>query len=78
MDADAELEEWRLQAILELGGTNLESQFAALESGSDVDDELAMMKAQLSGRSDFDSGRSYSDSIVDAELEELRSQLKDL
>jgi len=37
------------QAYGELGGIGIENQFAALESGSDVDDELAMLKAQMSG-----------------------------
>ena len=35
------------QAIVELGGTNLEAQFAALESGSSIDEELAAIKAQV-------------------------------
>src|SRR6476646_6459266 len=38
--------EARSQAVAELAGANLESQFAQLESG-DVDDELALMKAQM-------------------------------
>lgn len=37
--------EARSQAAAELAATDLESQFAALESGSNVDDELAAMKA---------------------------------
>ncbi|WP_242043319.1 PspA/IM30 family protein [Leptolyngbya sp. FACHB-671] len=37
--------EARSQAAAELAGTDLESQFAALELGIDVDDELAAMKA---------------------------------
>jgi phage shock protein A len=39
--------EARSQAAAELAGADLESQFAMLESGSDVDDELTAMKAQL-------------------------------
>lgn len=41
------------QAAAELAGEGggIEDQFAQLESGSDVDDELAAMKAQLSGSS---------------------------
>ena len=41
------------QAAAELagGGGGIEDQFAQLESGSDVDDELAAMKAQISGSS---------------------------
>ncbi|MBF2027143.1 MAG: PspA/IM30 family protein [Oscillatoriales cyanobacterium C42_A2020_001] len=41
--------EARSQAAAELAGADLESQFALLESGNDVDDELAAMKAQLLG-----------------------------
>ncbi|PSO51152.1 MAG: hypothetical protein BRC33_01395 [Cyanobacteria bacterium SW_9_44_58] len=42
------------QAAAELAGESggIEDQFAQLESGSDVDDELAAMKAQLSGSSE--------------------------
>lgn len=39
--------EARSQAAAELAGADLESQFAQLESGSNVDDELEAMKAQL-------------------------------
>ena len=39
--------EARGQAAAEIAGADLESQFAALESGGDVDDELEAMKAQL-------------------------------
>lgn len=41
--------EARSQAAAELAGLDLESQFALLESGNGVDDELAAMKAQLLG-----------------------------
>jgi len=40
--------EARSDASVELGGTGIDQQFAALES-SDVDDELAALKAQVSG-----------------------------
>ena len=79
--------EARSQAVGELGGNNLESQFAQLESGSDVDDELAAMKAQLTGASPTqgalpaaseEKSSSSSDSVVDAELEDLRSQLNNM
>jgi phage shock protein A len=72
-------------AAAELGSTGLEDQFAALEAGSDVDDELAAMKAQIAGTPELQalpsaaaSKSSPSDGVVDAELEELRSQLKNL
>ena len=66
----------------ELGGTGIEQQFAALEAGSGVDDELAAMKAQLSGTSAetprLEAAETTSepqDAVIDAELDELRSQL---
>jgi phage shock protein A len=71
------------QSAAELAGVGEENKWAALESGSDVDDELAAMKAQLSGSSPTqealppsDSVSSPSDSVVDDELEELRRQLR--
>jgi phage shock protein A len=78
--------EAKSQAANELAGNDLESQFAMLESGSDVDDELAAMKAQLTGGSvsqplleaSEEKKSSSSDSAVDAELESLRSQLKNM
>ena len=74
------------EAVAELGGSGLEDQFAALEAGSDVDEELAAMKAaQIAGTpepqalpSAATTQSSPSDVVVDAELEELRSQLKEL
>ncbi len=68
------------EASYELGGSDLESQFAQLESGSDVDDELAAMKAQISGGAEpqgqLPEGQA-SASEVDDELEQLRSQMKE-
>ena len=70
------------ETAAELGGTGIEQQFAALEAGSGVDDELAAMKAQLSGGSvnqealpAADTSSSPKDDVIDAELDELRSQL---
>lgn len=75
------------ETAAELGGTGIEEQFAALEAGSGVDDELAAMKAQLSGTSaetpKLEAGNNTSntntsntqDAVIDAELDELRSQL---
>jgi phage shock protein A len=75
--------EARSQAAYELGSTDLESQFAALESGGGVDDELAAMKAQLMGGTTDQPQLSASptdaaspqDQVVDAELEALKTQL---
>lgn len=73
-------------AAAEIGGSSLENQFAQLEASSGVEDELSAMKVALSGSpqpqgalpaSDRKSS-SPSDSVVDAELEELRSQLKNM
>ncbi|BBA80302.1 putative PspA/IM30 [cyanobacterium endosymbiont of Rhopalodia gibberula] len=76
--------EARSQAIGELGDTGIEEQFARLESGSGVDDELAMLKAQV-GISEpqklpeaYNTQSSRKDLAVDAELEELRKQLDNL
>jgi phage shock protein A len=79
--------EARSQAYGELGGIGIENQFAALESGSDVDDELALLKAEMSGgalpgttssQPTLPQATTVRDSAVDAELEELRSKLKEL
>ena len=84
--------EARSQAAAELAGAGLEQQFAQLEAGSDVDDELEAMKAQLTGSSisqgelpgagetssSSSSSSSSSKKAVDAELEELRSQLNEM
>lgn len=43
--------EARSQAAAEIGGAVLEQQFAQLESSSDVEDELAQLKASLKGSS---------------------------
>jgi phage shock protein A len=75
------------QSAAELGGMGLEHQFAQLEASSGVDDELAAMKAALSGSSPnptslpaADTSTSTAapkDSAIDAELEDLRRQLND-
>ena len=78
--------EARSQSAAELAGADLESQFAMLESGSDVDDELAAMKAQLTGGSvsqqalpaGEEKKAPASNSAVDAELESLRKQIDNL
>ena len=78
------------EAAAELAGADLESQFAQLESGSDVDYELEAMKAQMLGGSapsqealpaadepavTADKG---ADPTVDAELEALKTELDSL
>lgn len=72
------------QSAGELAGIGQENQWAALESGSDVEDELAAMKAQLSGSPisqqalppmDSSNTSSSPKTALDDELEELRRQL---
>jgi len=79
--------EARSQAAAELAGADLESQFAMLESGNDVDDELAAMKAQLLGGSQEKAqlpGTAQAQPAdkpkdeVDAELEALKTKLDQL
>ncbi len=80
--------EARAQAAGELGRADLESQFASLEAGSDVEDELEAMKRQLSGASPAQSALPAAEtpitdtpaqsSAVDAELEALKQQLDNL
>lgn len=77
--------EARAQSAQELVGTTLEQQFAALEAGSDVDDELMRMKAQLAGSAHNQTtlpgtaqSRTTSNSAVDKDLEELKRQMDQL
>jgi len=80
--------EARSTAAQELTGNALEEQFAMLESGNDVDDELAALKAQMSlGPATASGGAlpaakptstSSSNAAVDNELEDLKKQLDNL
>jgi phage shock protein A len=76
--------EARAGASAELAGNSLEEQFALLESGNDVDDELAAMKAQLSLSPAQNAGQlpaagqtssGQPTSAVDDELNQLRTKL---
>ena len=83
--------EARSQAIGELGGVGIEQQFAQLEASSDVEDELAALKASMSGgalpgtasvpqleAAKTDTAKAPNDAVVDAELEDLRRKLNSL
>lgn len=84
--------EARAQAAGELAGNDLENQFALLESGSDVDDELMAMKAQLTGASPNQAAlpsasqsstppsntSNKTSTQVDKDLEDLRRQMDQL
>ena len=89
MEEKVLMQEARAQSAQELVGSDLESQFAQLESGSGVDDELAALKAQMSlGPATSpttpslpqasQSSTPKSNEVVDAELEQLRKQLDNL
>lgn len=79
--------EARAQAVGEIAGAGIENQFAELEAGSGVDDELAMLKAQMTGSAEPQGAlpeasnqetASPKDNVVDAELDDLRRQLDNL
>ena len=90
MEEKVLMQEARGQAAGELAGADLESQFAQLESGSGVDDELAALKAQMSlgpatsasipslPQATAQPTDAKSNEVVDAELEQLRKQLDNL
>lgn len=74
--------EAKASATSELGMDNLESQFAQLESGSGVDDELAALKAKMltssastPALSPADASKPSVGQAIDAELEALRKQM---
>lgn len=84
MEEKVQMMEAKSAAAAELAGADLESQFAQLESGSDVDDELAAMKLAISGASpdqgqlpagDTGSASSASSATTDDELEKLRREI---
>jgi phage shock protein A len=77
--------ETRSAGVMELAEDSLESQFASLEGGSDVDAELAAMKAQLTGAptptASLPAGSppaTAAPSGVDVELEALKKEIDQL
>ncbi|MBD2359938.1 PspA/IM30 family protein [Anabaena minutissima FACHB-250] len=86
MEEKVLMQEARAQSSAELASADLETQFAQLEAGSDVDDELAAMKAslapatpvnqpQLPPQQEQQSTAPKSNDVVDSDLEALRKQL---
>ncbi|HIK04514.1 MAG TPA: PspA/IM30 family protein [Trichormus sp. M33_DOE_039] len=88
MEEKVLMQEARAQSAAELAGADLETQFAQLEAGSDVDDELAALKASLAPATppnqpqlppqqeqQQSSPPAQSSNVVDSELEALRKQL---
>jgi phage shock protein A len=75
--------EAKSEGLIAITGNSLDQQFAALEGGSDVDAELALMKAQLTGAPTptqaLPSGSTTTPtSSVDAELEALKQEIDHL
>jgi phage shock protein A len=79
------------QALAELAVNDLETKFVALSAGADVEDELEMMKRQLSGSSPAQaalpgadpasaapSNAVPADAALDPEIEELRKKIDNL
>ncbi|MDJ0795735.1 MAG: PspA/IM30 family protein [Calothrix sp. MO_167.B12] len=89
MEEKLMMQEARAQSVAELAASDLESQFAQLES-SDVDNELAALKAQMSLpgcainqnqllQQDTNSQPDFQpQEPVDAELDALRKQLEQM
>jgi phage shock protein A len=89
MEEKVMIQESRAQSMAEMAGQDLESQFAKLESGSDVDDELEAMKMQMLGGTPANQAALPSQTAttstptstpaekepVDSELEALRKQI---
>jgi phage shock protein A len=93
MEEKVMIQEARAQSIGELASEDLDSQFARLESGSDVDDELAALKASLAPAPEpklltpeqpstaspaQPTSTAKPAEPVDADLEALRKQLDQL
>lgn len=75
MEERVMMAEAKASATSELGMDNLESQFAMLESNSDIEDEMMAMKARLLG-GNSSSTPALNPSPVDNELEQLRQQIR--
>jgi phage shock protein A len=76
-------QEARSQAVAELAGADLESKFAQLSSGSDVDDELEMMKQQMLGSAPAPQAAlpgtvAAAAQPADKEIEDLRKKIDSL
>jgi phage shock protein A len=88
MEEKVQVLEARSQAAAELAGADLESQFASLEGGNDVDDELAALKTRLEGgahpiqlpapNGPVPQLQPVQQQEVNAELEELKKSIDKL
>ncbi|MBD2664097.1 hypothetical protein B6N60_03715 [Richelia sinica FACHB-800] len=85
MEEKVLMQEARAQSTAELVGADLEHQFAQLEGSSDIDDELAALKASLAPAPEpktlpaaQETPSPKAAEPVDAELDALRKQLDQL
>lgn len=71
--------EARSEAVAALGSDDLEKKFASLESGSDVDEELMALKAQISGSNpsppELQPASTVRDPDIEGELQKLRDRM---
>lgn len=78
MEAKVLMQEAQCQPLVELAGADLESQLVAIESSSEVDEELAALKAQINLKSPIMSSNYTANQVVDEDLEALRKKLDEL
>jgi len=80
MEEKVLMQEARAQSSLEIAGADLDSQFAKLEAGSDIDDELTAMKVEagLLKPANHNQAQLPPSAPVDAELEALKKQIDQL
>ena len=80
MEEKVEAMEATGQAAAELAGTDLESQFAALEGGNDVDDDLEALRNQLKGGPEAVAlpAAEASDQVKPVQVEEVDADIEDL
>jgi phage shock protein A len=88
MEEKVQVLEARSQAAAELAGADLESQFASMEGGNNVDDELAALKTRLEGgahpiqlpapNGPVPQLQPVQQQEVNAELEELKKSIDKL
>ena len=80
MEEKVEAMEATGQAAAELAGTDLESQFAALEGGNDVDDDLEALRTQLKGGPEAVAlpAAEVLEQVKPVQVEEVDADLEDL
>ncbi|AKG24798.1 hypothetical protein IJ00_22550 [Calothrix sp. 336/3] len=78
MKAKVLMQEAQCQPLVEFAGADLESQFAAIEFSSEVDEKLAALKAQIALKASVIPSKYTANQVVDEDLEALRKKLDEL